>query len=132
MLLDFAEVPTSQVLSFAGVGPPYPTVPQVGRRNGLPPEQREGGYWSREEPDEYHGRPRVRGESRYVEDRNDFFGHHRQDRSMGRTRPKTPEVNRPVDWREFEEKGKKSWKKVKKSMGCLMRSRGRWMLTRTC
>ncbi len=54
----FAQVPTSQVLFFAGVGRPYPTVPQVGGRSGLPPEQREGGYWSREEPDEYHGRPK--------------------------------------------------------------------------
>ncbi len=54
-----AQAPTSQALSFAEVGPPYPTVPQVGRRSGLPPERREGGYWSLEEPDEDYGHPRV-------------------------------------------------------------------------
>ncbi len=104
----FAQVPISQVLSFAGVGPPYNTVAQVGGRSGLPPEQREGGYWSREEPDEHHGGPRVPGESRCnVEDRNDNFGHHRQGRPTGWRGPKTPEVRLPefdgsVDWSEFD------------------------------
>ncbi len=104
----FAQAPTSQALSFAGVGPPYPTVPQVGGRSGLPPERREGGYWSREEPDEYYGHPRVRGDSRYNdEDRNGNFGHHRQGRPTGRTGPKTPDVRLPefdgsVGWSEFD------------------------------
>ncbi len=89
------QAPTAQSFSFSGAGPPYATFPLGGGRSGLPPEQREGGYWSREEPDEYHGRPRVRGESSYNdEDRNGNFGHHRQGRPTDRTRPKTPEVCR--------------------------------------